>query len=281
MIPGRFLLLLCIACTCAIPAAAGRPGLKIGCWNLQNFLVGNRFENGRFLYKYPMPESRKSDIRMMICRQDPDILFLQEIGSYGFLLELQRDLMASGLHFPFYHFSGFPDARSGLAVLSKIPTLEVVFHDLSLRRGVQEVRLRVDAETFRFFHVHLKSRFSEDPSDPQATRFREQEIRILAASLQRFLQTDSCSSLLLLGDFNTPFDDPLLLPLHRSWSPVPLADQKGNPNTYFHHSGKVERLDGFWIPATSPLRPAGSLLPLPDRSPSDHRFLLLHLPPPS
>lgn len=274
-----FPLLSLFAACCQLPALVVQPSLTIGSWNLQNFLVGNRFEDGRFLFAYPMPEIRKARIRELILLYHPDLLFLQEVGGPAFLVELQRDLAAAGLVYPYYHFSGFADSRSGLAFLSKMPPAEVVFHDLSLRRGIQELRIRLEDSCLRVFHVHLKSRFSDDPADPHSTRIRQQEIAALSSALKRFLANDSRSRILLLGDFNTPFDDALLSPLHQNWDPLLLADSSGNPDTYFHHSGTSEILDGCWVPTDSPLRPAGALVPLPDNCPSDHRFLVLRLPP--
>ena len=255
--------------------------LFIGSWNLQNFLVANRYEDGRFRYAYPLPEDRKKRIRQLILMHHPDLLFLQEMGSPAFLFELQQDLAAAGLDYPYSHFSGFEDSRSGLAFLSRIDPGEVIFHDPGLRRGLQEVRFVHREMTVRIFHVHLKSRYSSDPSDPDAARLRDLEISSLSRLLSRFLASDAASLFLLLGDFNTPFNDPLIQPLASLWIPLTFSDSSGNPNTYFHQSGVQEILDGFWIPRRSPLRPGGSLQPLPHLSPSDHRFLLLRLPSPS
>jgi endonuclease/exonuclease/phosphatase family metal-dependent hydrolase len=270
-------------------------GLEVGTWNVQNYLVGNRFENGRFRYQYPMPEERKGRVRKLILETAPDILFLQEIGGGDFLRELQLDLRAVGMDYPHAFFGAPPGSRSGLAILSKIPPCQYIFHDPIplgegmgfLRRGVQEVAFRSGNTSFRFFHVHLKSRYSDDPDDPDSTRLRSLEITALAKFLEGILSTVGEESALgLIGDFNTPLDSPLMEPLKRRWSPVPAEDPAGSPHTYFHRSGRAEVIDGLWVPRhRSHPRLPGRLLPLPTVSPSDHRlalfFLNFNLPSPS
>lgn len=276
-----FRIILCMGFTSLLYSGliAKNIGITVATWNVQNFLVQNRFENGKFLYRYPMPESRKKHVRELILLEQPDILFLQEIGNAGFLLELQLDLKEAGLDYPWFQFSGFPGARSGLAWLSRFPPQECIFHDLSLRRGMQEMRMQVESITYRFFHVHLKSRYSEDPSDPQSEQVRRKEINDLTATLNTITSEDSETLSVLLGDFNTPFQDPLLYPLQNQWMPVPAFDLSGDPDTYFHRSGSSEVLDGFWCrrDATTPI-PHARIAPSSNKYPSDHRFVVLSLP---
>ena len=263
---------------------------RVATWNLQNFLVQNRFEEGKFLYKYPMPESRKKRIREQILAESPDVLFIQELGGPGYLRELQLDLKADGLDYPFRHYAGHPEARTGVSVLSKTPPGKVVFHDAIplgmdeadhslMRRGVQEVGFQINGTGYRFFHVHLKSRYSEDPDDPDSRKVRAGEIRALASFLEAHRRADPQAVLFVAGDFNTPFDDPLLDPLRVAFTPVPAIDASGNPDTYFHHSGRSEVLDGFWMldipPVAVPVE--GTIVPLPGACPSDHRMILLRL----
>ena len=254
---------------------------SIATWNLQNLLLLNRYEDGRFRLDYPMPEARKASIRKLIIEASPDLLFLQEVGSMAFLLELQLDLAASGLHYPHAAFSGFPDARTGLAFLSRFPEETVIFHEpgspgdaASLKRGIQEVVISIGSTRIRFFHVHLKSRYSSDSGDPDARLPRQVEIASLAAFLARQQDAFPASPMVVLGDFNTPFGDPLMAPLLLDWSPLPAIAVDGSSWTYQHRkSGTRERLDGFWIPRNGP----AFLSPLPvipvASTPSDHRLV--------
>ncbi|MEX0325612.1 MAG: endonuclease/exonuclease/phosphatase family protein [Puniceicoccaceae bacterium] len=254
-----------------------RPSVAI--WNLRNLSIVDRFEEGRYRFAYPMPEVRKQAIRQLLLQERPSLLFLQEVGSPAFLEELRLDLAAGGLVYSDFAFSGHPESRTGLAVLSRFTLAEVVFHQPDgIRRGIQEVALVINATRFRFFHVHLKSRYSTDPGDPDARRERLTGIRALADFLQRQTQLRETEPLILLGDFNTPFSDPLLEPLRQHWHPLHAADASGAGWTYFHfRSGSRERLDGCWSPRSQPppLLPA-EILPLMD-CPSDHRLLLAPL----
>jgi endonuclease/exonuclease/phosphatase family metal-dependent hydrolase len=264
---------------------------RVATWNVQNFLVQNRFEEGKFLYKYPMPESRKKRIREQILAESPDILFIQELGGPGYLKELQLDLKADGLDYPFRHYAGHPEARTGLSVLSKTPPGKLVFHDAVpngmeepnnslMRRGIQEVGFQVNGTGYRVFHVHLKSRYSEDPDDPDSRKVRAGEIRALASFLEAHRRANPQDVLFVAGDFNTPFDDPLLDPLRGAFIAVPATDAKGNPDTYFHHSGRSEVLDGFWMSGNPPVGALmeATIVPLPGTCPSDHRMVLMRLP---
>lgn len=276
MIPG--LLRILLICCAVLPRPVAGAGWKIATWNLQNYLVQNRFEDGKFRLSYPMPESRKRKIRDLILAENPDVLFLQELGDERFLLELQLDLSARGLVYPYYQFSGFDEARSGLAWLARFPPKEAVFHDLSMRRGVQEIRFQSQSGTVRFFHVHLKSRYSEDPDDRYAHKLRKLEIALLANALDALRSVDPDSQFVIVGDFNTPFQDPLLDALKTNWMPVEATDRLGNPHTYFHRSGSADVLDGFWVPCASTLAgTSGRILPLPQLCPSDHRCVIFHL----
>lgn len=273
----------------AVPGESGL--LHVATWNVQNFLVQNRFEEGKFLYKYPMPESRKRRIREQILVESPDVLFIQELGGPGFMRELHRDLQASGLDYPFMQYAGHPEARTGLSVFSKFMPGKVVFHDLvpvemeegeasCMRRGIQEVGFLVNGTWHRFYHVHVKSRYSEDPQDPDSRKVRTGEIRALAEFLGAHRRANPQDVLFVVGDFNTPFDDPLLDPLRRGFIPVPATDANGEADTYYHYSGRSEVLDGFWTMNRGPAEviPEATIVPLAVACPSDHRMIILRLP---
>jgi endonuclease/exonuclease/phosphatase family metal-dependent hydrolase len=262
---------------------AGIQPTGVATWNLQNLLLADRYEEGRFRPDYPMPERRKRAIRGVILEARPAILFLQELGAPAFLKELQLDLAASGLEYPYQGFSIDPDSRTGLAFLSVYPPRESLFHSPvplegspgHMRRGIQEVAFFIGSSIYRFFHVHLKSRYSKDPSDPEARRLRAPELKTLGRFLNAQMALRPGAALVLVGDFNTALSDPLLAPLKSSWAFVPAKDSDGGRWTYQHlKSGKREQLDGFWLPRDFPaaLKPA-RVLP-EGEAPSDHRLVL-------
>jgi endonuclease/exonuclease/phosphatase family metal-dependent hydrolase len=263
---------------------------SVGTWNLQNFLSQNRFEEGAFRVDYPLPEARKKRIRQLILDARPDILFLQEIGSADHLLELQLDLAATGLHYDHAHFSAAPAARSGLAILSRLPIDFLLFHDpiplddferegACIRRGIQEASFSLNGHRFRFFHLHLKSRYTSDPDDPDSRSHRSAEIKAVIRLLDSLVSNDPSSAFIVAGDFNTPFRDPLMRILRPRWQPLEVADSSGAIWTYQHYSGSRDQIDGFWFPADRPppLQPL-ALLPRQD-PPSDHRLVTAALKP--
>ena len=271
--------------------AAGE-SLLVGTWNVQNYLLQNRYLYGKYRFNYPKPEVQKEGLRLLLLDSRPQILFLQEVGSHAFLHELQRVLAAEGLEYPYQHFSIIPGNRSGLAVLSRIPFRKALFHDqipvvqdngpLFLRRGIQEITISLDGFDVTFFHLHLKSRYSTNPDDPSAAGHRAAEITALSRFLDAFGPLLENSSPLIVGDFNTPFASPLLDPLKISWIPVPAPDPDGALWTYTYWKTKSsERLDGFWKSRIG--KPFASLsartCPAPIPPPSDHRLVLLSLNP--
>ena len=259
---------------------------------MENHLLQNRWERGRYRFAYPKPEHRKKWLRVALLRARPDVLLLQEIGSDAFLRELQLDLAASGLDYPHRHCAVAPGARIGLGLLARVPLEEVIFHDPvplddpelaepALRRGVQEVALSWNGQRARVFHVHLKSRYTSDPADPESARARAAELRALQGLLEARQALGGDTLLLLAGDLNTPFDAPLLEGLRARWRPVPPADAAGADWTYHHfRTDTRELIDGFWAPRAqaAAIRPV-AVFPLhPDDPPaSDHRMVVVEL----
>jgi endonuclease/exonuclease/phosphatase family metal-dependent hydrolase len=277
------LLLACLSPLCADPAEA----LRLATWNVRNYLLQNRWQDGQYRFEYPKPEAEKAVLRNTLLEVRPDVLFLQEIGSADMLAELQEDLAASGLDYPFTHFSSLPDARSGLAILSMIPPREVILLDPmgegnapATQRGIQEAVFEFSGQRLRAFHVHLKSRYTSDKADPDSHAFRTAELAALGELLQqRISAARTDESVLLLGDFNTPFSSPMLDGIRALLVPLPVADASGAYWTYhYFKTGSFELLDGFWTTPdhVSTLLPVGLFPANADRADaSDHRMVVV------
>lgn len=240
---------------------------RIATYNLRNYLLMDRHVGGVWRPAYPKPEAEKAMLRTVIKETDPDILALQEIGATPFLWELRADLALEGSDYPYaIHMRGVDDERH-LAVLSKLPPAEVVRHrDLSfsylgrrewVQRGLLEVSfLQSNGLPFKLFVVHLKSRWSDEPADPesQLRRTREAEAcrnRIIERTLEM-----GVSGFLVAGDFN---DHPGSAPMRRFYrrgdlelgSLVPAWDSRKELWTYFYKKEAVYSLvDGFVISNT-------------------------------
>lgn len=280
--------LVFLTALCGLQAAQEAVQLRLAAWNVRNYLDQDRWAGGQWRFDHPKPEEELVRIRRVLLEARPDILFLQEIGTDSHLRELQEDLSAGGLDLPYRHLSIGADARSGLGLLSRIAPVECHDHDIRVDepkgprivRGIQEVRFDFRGRRLRAFHVHLKSRYTTDPKDPRSRALRTAELRLLRAFLDRIAgMYAETGSILVAGDFNTPFSSPMLDPLREAWMPVPVTDEGGSDWTYHHHrSGKRERIDGFWTlkDRGGEFRPAGLYPSNRDGAGgSDHRLVVI------
>ena len=279
----------------AVSGAAGaEPELvRIATWNVRNYLQQNRWHDEAYRFDYPKPEAEKRRLRETLLAVRPDILLLQEMGSEACLLELRDDLRASGLDYAWSHFSALPEARTGLALLSRFPPDEELLlmpegdraeGVPAIRRGVHELRFSRAGAVLRLFHVHLKSRYTTDEADPESRAYRTAELALLKGIVEpRRILAGPREVLLLAGDFNTPFADELLAGLRRQWVPLTVEDADGETWTYHHFkTGRQELIDGFWHPrgqseALIPegVYPAGEVA----EGGSDHRMVVLEWSP--
>jgi endonuclease/exonuclease/phosphatase family metal-dependent hydrolase len=271
---------------------------RIATYNLRNYLLMDRHVEGVWRPAYPKPEAEKAKVREVIKAAYPDVLALQEIGAAPFLRELRADLALEGSDYPYaIHMSGADDQRH-LAVLSKLPPIEVVKHqDLSFsylgrregaRRGMLEVSLlQSNGLLFKLFVVHLKSRWSDEPADPesQLCRTREAEAcrnRIIERTLEM-----GVFDFLVAGDFN---DHPGSAPMRRFYrrgdleigARVPAWDSRKELWTYFYKKEAVYSLvDGFVVSNRFSARVLGGCGTVVDLSGvlegSDHRMVYVDL----
>lgn len=243
-----------------VPAGAA-DAVRIGSWNLRNYLLQDRWAADGWRFEYPKPEGEKGLLRRELLRVRPEILFVQEVGSAAMLAELRRDLARSGLEYAEAHFGGRTEQARGLGVLSQVALREVIFHDKvplggemperKLRRGYQEVRLERGGRAVVFLHVHVKSRYTSDPADPESREWRRAELRVLAERAQARHEVAGEGQVVLVGDFNTPFGDALFRPLREAdagWRPLEVPDARGERWTYHHvKTDRRSRIDGFWV----------------------------------
>lgn len=237
-------------------------GLRVATYNLDNYLVMDRYLKDQWRPQYPKPEKEKAAVRGVIRKADPDILALQELGEIEFLEELRADLALEGLDYKYVVHMDGPDPERHIAILSKVTPVEVVQHtDLDfkyfdqrerVKRGMLEVSFESEGgEAFKLFIVHLKSKYTSDKRDPNSSmrRTREAEAcrnriieRTLDIGVERFL---------VAGDFN---DHPASGTMRRFFSRgdlefgslVPSTDTRDEVWTYFYEKqGQYSLVDGF------------------------------------
>jgi len=279
----------------SVPAFAE---IRVATYNLDNYLVMDRYLNDRWYPAYPKPESEKFIIRRSIHEVSPDILVLQEMGPKEFLGELRSDLAREGLDYAHaVHLEG-PDRNRHLALLSKLEPKDVRKHtDLDfkyldgrerVKRGMLEISFDLgDGDFFKVFVVHLKSRYTENKEDPESELRRVREAEACRNRIIERTQELGMHRYMIVGDFN---DHPASSTMRRFYRRgdlqigrlLPAADSRGDVWTYFYEKqGQYSSIDGFVLSAELlPLVKNGRahIIDTPGvMKGSDHRMLYLDL----
>jgi len=280
---------------CAGVAAAADGALTVMTWNVENYVAEDRMVDGEYRTGFPKPEKAKTALRAAIREATPDVLALQEMGPEPYLEELQRDLAAEGLAFPYRALLDGPDPQRHVAVLSRVPLLRVTPHKEVphhgggapnlVRRGVLEVAVALGAGELTLFVVHLKSRHTNDPADPNSAAQRQGEAGAVRDLVLRRCPRPETAAFLLLGDCNdAPRSRPVQALLRRGGTTIaemlPALDAGGDGWTHHYRKEEVfSRVD--YILVSPALRPVVTRMWVHDspavRAASDHRPVLVRL----
>lgn len=243
--PTIFYLFVLSHFSCLIVSA---DSLTVLCWNVRNYLASNQIIDTQWRPEYPKPEHEKAALRAIILQADADIIFFQEMGSEPYLRELQRDLAKLDRHYYHKALGTDRDEIRHLAVLSKLPLDNVITHQPGMRRGIMQVEFQWQNHHFQFYNVHLKSRYTIDRDDPQASRERQLEMQNLIDITLSSL--DGSKLTFILGDFNEPPDGPArqnLLNNLPNLEKLPASDNDGNPYTFHWQRGDTyESIDAIY-----------------------------------
>jgi endonuclease/exonuclease/phosphatase family metal-dependent hydrolase len=221
--------------------------LTVATYNLENYGPADRLTDVGYRKAYPKPESEKRALRTVLRALNADVLVLQEMGPRAYLEELCRDLKLEGLDYPQAILLEAADPDRHVALLSKRPLKSVVPHvDLeftyfgkreTVKRGLLEVTLASEAGDFTVFALHLKSRFTDRPDDPQsATRRASEAMAVRDCVLKRF-PDPATARFLILGDCNDGKTSKAIQHLtHRGKTdvaePLPATDARGESWTH-------------------------------------------------
>lgn len=187
--------------------------VRVATYNLGNYLISDRWVNGRYTKMYPKPESEKEAVRKVVDIVKPDILIMQEMGEDPFLRELQADLKKSGLDYPHIFLGKGVDSVRHIGVLSKEPFVETLSHDalsfklfrndkMLVRRGLLELRFKTEGVEWGLFGVHLKSRRWSKPQDYESLKQRIGEATAIRDKIKERYPDSSKSNYAIVGDFN-------------------------------------------------------------------------------
>ncbi len=186
--------------------------VTIATYNLRNYLIQDRIVDGIWRKAYPKPESEKAVVREIILQADADVLILQELGGEAFLLELREDLKASGLDYPYQALVEGLDENRKIGLLSRhlftlVPnpgdsTFKYFDERLPVKRGWLEAEFELNDQPWTLFGVHLKSRYTDRPDDPESAIRRRGEARIIRDYIRKKFPPESAPFYLVAGDFN-------------------------------------------------------------------------------
>ena len=285
-------------CLCASLFAQGRT-LKVGSWNVRNYLLEDRSVDGSFYRNYPKPESEKQALRAAIVDANPDILVLQEMGAQDFLEELQRDLKTDGIDYSYALVFETRHDKRWLAVLSRERIKNShLLDDLSFQyfgkyrnvcRGLMELDFETQGVEWTLYNVHLKSRYTSRKDDYQSAKYRKLEAQVVRDYIRKHFPDEKSARYLIMGDFNDTFDKPavqrfLNISGRKLAKEIPVADKRGEKWTYFYERKRVYEQVDFalaglgWEDANVLLN--GSIYAMPDgllTQASDHRLILVEM----
>ncbi|RRJ95455.1 endonuclease/exonuclease/phosphatase family protein [Opitutaceae bacterium TAV4] len=284
--------------------------LTVATWNIRNYLPVNRRIDGKFRPDYPKPEAEKAALRAVIRQIDADVIALQEMGSGGHLAELQRDLESEGCVYPHAHVLAGADPVRQLAVLSRFPLREVREHSdmdfayrdgrTSVSRGLLEVSVEAPGtglgeglsanRRVTLFVLHLKSRLTTFPDDPESATWRAKEAEAVRNRvLQRFPNPAATGGgggrFLIAGDCNDVVSSrPIRALLKRGNTEIarllPATDSRGETWThYYAREETYSRVDNILVsPALAAAVVRMWVVDSPDvLVASDHRPVALEL----
>ncbi|MBS0633264.1 MAG: endonuclease/exonuclease/phosphatase family protein [Verrucomicrobia bacterium] len=248
-------------------AALRAETLTVATYNVENYTSADRMAEVGYRKDYPKPETEKAALRAVIRGLGADLLVLQEMGPQPYLDELQRDLKAAGLDYPYAMLVDGPDADRHVALLSRRalknvkphPALEITYFGAKekVKRGLLEVSVATTAGDVTIFGLHLKSRYTDRADDPlSALRRVEEAGAIRDAILKEFPEPGSAGAkFLVLGDFNDSKTSKPVQRLRERGKTVvaellPAAD--GRCETWTHHYHKDDsysRVDHILVSA--------------------------------
>lgn len=211
---GSFVVAILAAYAPAEGAESGQgvEPIKVGFYNLKNYLAMDRRISGELTLDAPKPEREIKHLISGISAIKPDVLGVCEIGDAAYVADLQKRLKDEGLDFPHTEMiraqSGFD---RNLAIFSRFPIIANhsrddysyrIYEDkFPFQRGVLDTTIQVnDSYQLRCVVLHLKSK-REIPEADQA-EMRLNEAQLARSHLDKIFRESPEVNLLVMGDLN-------------------------------------------------------------------------------
>ena len=271
--------------------------LTVAAYNVENYTLADRMVEGVFRPAYPKPEKEKAALRQVIARLAPDILAVTEMGPQPYLDDFQRELRQAGQDFPHAVLLSAADADRHVAVLSKVPFKEVrrqaevattyLKQKDVVKRGVLEVVFATAEGDFSVFVIHLKSKRTERPDDPESGLQRAAEAEAVRDLVLSRYPDPTKGMFLVCGDWNDTRSTRPVRALQKRGDLVvgellPATDSRGEVWThFFRREDTYSRID--YLLASPALKPfvTGGRATIGDGpgtgDASDHRPVLVTL----
>lgn len=181
-------------------------------YNLHQYSLMDRDGGGEM--DDPKPENERRAALMLIAKENPDVLSVQEMGDATVFEQFRNDLRALGLDYPYAELLERGRVEVNLAVLSRFPIVAVQNHTnevysigeakVPVARGFLDVEFQVNPDyRFRLLTAHLKSKVY---SPLGQTEMRRNEARLLNKLVREILEGSPDINLLVAGDLNDDYN---------------------------------------------------------------------------
>ena len=226
---------------------ASETGLRFIAYNVRNWLVSDRFVNGKPAGRKPKPDNEKAAAIAILSRNSPDVIGLCEVGTAEDLAEIQERLKATGLDLPHSHYTGGADPVRHLGLLSKFPIIQteraqemdykIHGKTFTFNRGVLDATVDARGKRYRFIGAHLKSKREIEEADQE--KMRQAEARLLRQHVDGIFTRNPQERLVVYGDFNDTRASDSLKIITGTYgesdylTPLPAEDRAGTSWTHF------------------------------------------------
>jgi endonuclease/exonuclease/phosphatase family metal-dependent hydrolase len=181
-------------------------------YNLHQYARMDRDDDG--VPDDPKPDNERRAALLLIVRENPDVLSVQEMGDAATFELFRTDLRALGLDYPYAELLDRSRIEVNLAVLSRFP-MGAVQHrtnewysigeaKVPVARGFLDIEFQVTPQyRFRLLSAHLKSKVY---SPLGQTEMRRNEARLLNKVVREILKECPEVNLLVAGDLNDDYN---------------------------------------------------------------------------
>jgi predicted extracellular nuclease len=194
----------------------GETTLKIASYNVENLFD---LQKSGYEYVEYIPNTKANwndktykvklkNIAKVIKEINADIIGLEEIESLQALKDLRFTLKQNGLYYQYYKIADYKNTTTKVALLSKIPfvyTNEIAVQASYKFRNILEAKFKINNQELFILVNHWKSK-----SGPES-------MRIISAKkvLKRTYELGTDKSIILLGDFNSHYEENILFKRNR------------------------------------------------------------------